>query len=63
MNPALLIPLAGELAVVLIVALAQFARVRDRELDVQARLSQAEMEHRGRLAELEAELGRLRAKV
>jgi len=60
MEPGLWIPLAGEAAVVLIVAMSQLAKVRDREVETHARLSQAEMEHRARLAELDLELSRLR---
>ncbi|HUI41239.1 MAG TPA: hypothetical protein VL523_04645 [Terriglobia bacterium] len=60
MDPGLWIPLGGMAAVVLIVAMVQFAGVRDREVETRARLSQAEVEHRTRLAELDEQLRRLR---
>ena len=60
MDPGFWVPLAGEAAIVLIIAMTQFAKVRDREVETQAWLSQAEMDHRTRMAELDEQLKRLR---
>jgi hypothetical protein len=60
MEPGLWIPLAGMAAIVLIIAMTQFAKVRDREVETQARLSQDELDHRARMTELDAQLKQLR---
>jgi hypothetical protein len=60
MDAGILIPLGCFAAVVLIVALVSFAKIRDREIDVLSALGRAEAEHRTRVAELDRELERLR---
>jgi hypothetical protein len=60
MDAGILIPLGCFAAVVLIVALVGFAKIRDREIDVLSTLGRAEAEHRTRVADLDRELKRLR---
>lgn len=60
MDAGILIPLGCFAAVVLIVALVTFAKIRDREIDVLSTLGRAEAEHRTRVADLDRELKRLR---
>jgi hypothetical protein len=60
MDAGILIPLGCFAAVVLIVALVSFAKIRDREIDVLSTLGRAEAEHRTRVADLDRELKRLR---
>jgi len=63
MDAGILIPLSCFAAVVLIVALVSFAKIRDREIEVLGKLTQAEAEHRSRVADLDRELERLRRGV
>lgn len=58
-NP-LIIPLAVFAMVVLIVAIANLSKVRDKELEVHGRLHEKELEHRRKMKELEIELERAR---
>ncbi len=60
MDEGILIPLCCFAAVVLIVALVNFAKIRDREVDLLSTLGRAEADHRARVAELDRELERLR---
>jgi hypothetical protein len=60
MDAGILIPLGCFAAVVLIVALVSFAKIRDREIEVLSTLGRAEAEHRTRVADLDRELERLR---
>ena len=60
MDEGILIPLFSFAAVVLIVALVNFAKIRDREIEVLSTLGHAEAEHRARMAELDRELDRVR---
>jgi hypothetical protein len=60
MDEGILIPLACFALVVLVVALVNFAKIRDRELEVLSTLGPAEAEHRTRVAELDRELDRLK---
>jgi len=60
MNPGIMIPLSCFAAVILIVALVSFAKIRDLEIDVLGKLGRAEAEHRARLAELDREAQRLK---
>ena len=46
--------------VVLIVAITQTARIRDREIEVHQKLHLEEMEHQRKMRELESELQRIR---
>lgn len=54
------IPLAAFAMVVLIVAIVQLAKLREKEMEAQQRLHQAQMEHQRRMQELELELQRVR---
>lgn len=60
MDAGILVPLAFFAAVILVVALIVFARVRDHEAETQQTLGRAEAEHRLRVAELDEALQRLR---
>lgn len=57
-NP-LLIPLAAFVMVVIIVAIAQFAKMREKELQAHQELRLHEMEHERKLKEMEIEKARL----
>ena len=54
-----LIPLAGFALVVIIVGLLSVTKIREKELEVHQHLSEAELEHRRKMAELQADLDRL----
>jgi hypothetical protein len=54
-----LIPLAVFAMVVLIVAIAQLAKIHDVEIEVRQKLYLEEMEHRRKMRELELELARI----
>jgi hypothetical protein len=60
MDAGILIPLGCFAAVVLIVALVSFAKIRDREIEVLSTLGRAEAQHRTRVADLDRELERLK---
>ncbi|MGA3327923.1 MAG: hypothetical protein ABSF45_25975 [Terriglobia bacterium] len=55
-----LVPLSVFAMVVLIVAIAEVTRVRDRELDVHQKLHALEMEHQRKMRELELALERIK---
>jgi len=56
----MVVPLAVFAMVVLIVAITQMAKLRDREVEVRQRLYLEEMEHQRRMKELDLELERLK---
>jgi hypothetical protein len=60
MDAGVFVPLAAFAAVILIVALVNFAGLNDRETQTRESLGRAEIEHRTRMAELDRELARLR---
>jgi hypothetical protein len=60
MDAGVFIPLAFFAAVILIMALLNFAGLHDREMQTREVLGRAEIEHRARIAELDRELSRLR---
>ena len=60
MDAGVFIPLAAFAAVVLLVALTNFAGLHDREMQTRESLGRAEIEHRAQLADLDRELTRLR---
>jgi hypothetical protein len=55
-----IIPLAVFAMVVLIVAIANMTKVRDKELEVHGKLREEELEHARKMKELEIELARVR---
>lgn len=55
-----IIPLAVFAFVVLVVAITQLARLRDKEMEVAQRMRIEEMEHQRKLKELDLELERLK---
>lgn len=57
-NP-FLIPVAFFAMVVLIVAITQMVRIRDKEMEIHQKLYQEEMEHQRRMKELELEMARV----
>jgi len=59
MSP-LLVPLAAFAAVVLIVAMVNVTRLRDKEIAVQQQLHAAQLDHQRKMAELQAELERVK---
>jgi hypothetical protein len=54
------IPLGVFAMVVLIVAITQIARIRDKEIEVHQKLHGQEMEHQRKMRELELELERIK---
>jgi cell division protein FtsL len=60
MTSPLVIPLAVFAMVVMLVAIVELVKVRDKELDVHHRLHEAEMKHAREMQELEAELQRIK---
>ncbi len=60
MSSPFMIPLGAFLMVVLIVAIISFAKLRDKEMEVQQNLRLEEMEHQRKMKELEIELTRVR---
>jgi hypothetical protein len=55
-----LVPLGVFAMVVLIVAIAEVAKIRNRELEVHQKLHGQEMEHQRKMRELELELERIK---
>lgn len=55
-----IIPLAVFAFVVLVVAITQLARLRDKEMEVAQRMRIEEMEHQRKLKELDLELERIK---
>jgi hypothetical protein len=60
METGAFVPLAFFALVVLIVAITTLAKIRDKEMEVHQTLHFEEMEHRRKMAALEAELERAR---
>ena len=60
MDDPVIIPLAVFAMVVLIVAITQLVKIRDKEMDVQQQLHQEELEHQRKMRELDLELQRVR---
>jgi hypothetical protein len=56
----LIIPLASFVFVVLIVAITQTVKIRDKEMEVQQRLHFEELEHQRKMRELEIRLQELK---
>ena len=54
------IPLGGFAMVVLIVAITQIVKIREKEMEVHQKLHIEEMEHQRRLRELDLELERIK---
>ncbi len=55
-----IIPLACFAMVVLIVAITQMVKVRDKEMEVHQKLHQEQLQHQLRMKELDLELARVR---
>lgn len=60
MDSPFIIPLAVFAMVVIIVAITQLAKIRDKEMEVHQRLYLEEMEHQRKMKELELELERVK---
>jgi hypothetical protein len=60
MDSPFIVPLAFFAFVVLIVAIIDMAKVHERETDVVRALQMEEMNHRGKMKELEDELARVK---
>jgi hypothetical protein len=60
MDSPFIIPLGVFAMVVIIVAITQLVKVRDKEMDVHQRLHLEEMEHQRKMRELDIELERLK---
>ena len=56
MDSPLIIPLAGFALVVVIIAIVELAKIREREMEVHQRLRLEEMEHQQKMRELDREL-------
>ncbi len=56
MDSPLIIPLAGFALVVVIIAIVELAKIREREMEVHQRLHLEEMEHQQKMRELDREL-------
>jgi len=54
-GPGEIVPLGGIAMVIIIVAIGNFRRIRERELQAHSELRQREMEHERHLKELEIE--------
>jgi hypothetical protein len=55
-----IIPLGVFAMVVLIVAIAELTKIRNKEMEVQQKIYLAEMEHQRKMRELELELERIK---
>jgi len=55
-----IIPLASFVMVVLIVAITQMVKIRDKEMEVQQKLHLEQLEHQRKMQELEIELQRVK---
>ncbi|HUU12991.1 MAG TPA: hypothetical protein VM182_04685 [Terriglobia bacterium] len=55
-----IIPLACFVMVVLIVAITQVSKIRDKEMEVQQKLHLEQLEHQRKMQELELELQRVK---
>jgi hypothetical protein len=60
MDSPFIIPLAGFVMAVIIVAIVQLVKIRDLEMDAHQRLRLEEMEHQRKMCELELELGQVK---
>lgn len=60
MDSPFIIPLALFAMVVLIVAITQLVKIRDKEMEVHQNLHFEELEHRRKMQELEMELARIK---
>jgi hypothetical protein len=60
MESPFIIPLGVFTMVILIVAILNVAKMRDRELEVHQRLHEEQLEHARKMKELEIELARVR---
>jgi len=59
MNPGVMVPLGAFLMVIIIVAVINFRKMRDKELQAHQELRLREMEHERRLKEMEIEKAKL----
>jgi len=55
-----IIPLASFVMVVLIVAITQMVKIRDKEMEVQQKLHLEQLEHQRKMQELELQLQRVK---
>jgi hypothetical protein len=62
MHSPLIIPLAVFATVVIIVAIAKLAKIRDKEMEVHQQLHLEQLEHHRRMQELQRELDQVRSK-
>lgn len=60
MHSPFIVPLAVFAMVALIVAVTQFASIRDKETEAARRIQLEEMEHRRKMRELDEELARVK---
>ena len=60
MSSPFIIPLASFVMVVLIVAITQMVKIRDKEMEVQQKLHLEQLEHQRKMQELEIELQRVK---
>ncbi len=60
MDTPFVIPLACFAMVILIVAIINMTKIRDKELEVHQRLHEEQLEHARKMKELEIELTRIR---
>lgn len=60
MDSPLIIPLAAFAMVVLIVAITQLVKIRDKEMEAHRRLHVEELEHQRKMKELDLELERIK---
>jgi hypothetical protein len=59
MNPGILIPLGAFLMVVILVAITNYRKMREKELQAHQELRSREMEHERKLKEMEIEKAKL----
>jgi hypothetical protein len=62
MHSPFIIPLAVFATVVIIVAIAKLAKIRDKEMEVHQQLHLEQLEHQRRMQELQQELDQVRSK-
>lgn len=63
MSSPFIIPLAVFAMVVLIVAIGNLTKIRDKELEVHQKLHAEQLEHQRKMKEIELELERLRQRA
>jgi hypothetical protein len=61
MNPGIFVPLGCFTMVVLIVAIVSLSKLRDREIQTHRYLHEQEMEHQGKMKELEMQLEQVKS--